>query len=154
MAAAPVLDQANAPDPGSVSPLAIGGSSNQLLAQVLTVGLDGRLVDVRAPIGCATGRLIIEIREIAATGEPGTNVIATRSYRPGHFPDFVSTELTSMSFGGRVRITAGDRIAFVLSNPTGSCGIQPGTAGDPYLAGEGWSFDDVNGAWVRLGNFR
>jgi hypothetical protein len=81
---------------------------------------------------------------------PGSTVIATRRYRATHFPEIVSIDLTSISFGGRVRVTAGDRLALVLSNPSGSCGILPGASGDTYPEGSGWAKDDVNTNWVPL----
>ena len=150
-AAAPVLDQQNPGDPAATFTFAIGGPSAQTVAQTITVGLDGRLTEFRVPVGCASGRLIAEVRDVdASSGQPGATVIATRSYRSDHFPGIVSTDLTPISFGGRVRVTAGDQLALVLSNPTGSCGILPGLAGNPYPAGSGWAMDDVNTIWVPL----
>ncbi len=150
-AAAPVLDQQNPGDPAAPSTFAIGGLYAQAIAQTLTVGLDGRLTEIRVPVGCESGRLIAEIRDIdASSGVPGSNVIATRRYRAGHFPEIVSTDLTSISFGGRVRVSAGDQLALVLSNPTGSCGILPGVPVDSYPGGRGWAMDDVNSNWVSL----
>ncbi len=150
-AAAPVLDQQNPGDPAAAFTFAIGGPSAQTVAQTVTVGLDGRLTEFRVPVGCDSGRLIAEIRDVdASSGQPGATVIATRSYRSGHFAEIVSTDLTSISFGGRVRVMAGDQLALVLSNPTGSCGILPGAPGNPYPAGTGWAMDDVNTNWVPL----
>lgn len=150
-AAAPVLDQINPGDPAATFTLAIGGPSSQTIAQTLTVGIEGRLTEIRVPVGCESGRLIAEIRDVnASTGLPGATIIASRAYRAAHFPELVSADLTAISFGGRVRVTPGQQIAFVLANPTGSCGILPGVPGDSYVNGAGWTTDDVNPDWVPL----
>ena len=151
-AAAPVLDQSAPADPTASFTWALGGSSNQLLAQTLTVGISGKLVEVRVPIGCGSGAVIVEIRDVdSSTGEPGTTVLARRRYRADFFPGVVTATFEPLRLGGRAGVTAGDRVAIVLSNPTGSCGVQPGPSGDPYAGGTGYSQDDLApGVWIRL----
>src|SRR5262249_13510060 len=44
--------------------LAIGGSSEQKLAQVVTAGVSGFLTGIRLPVSCGTGQLIVEIQGV------------------------------------------------------------------------------------------
>ena len=44
--------------------LAIGGNSEQKLAQVVTVGVAGHLAEAWLPVGCASGRLLLEIQGV------------------------------------------------------------------------------------------
>ena len=118
----------------------------------MTVGIGGHLPEIQIPIGCASGTVVAEIRDVdAMTGEPGSTVLVRRSYRADFFPTIVSAAFQPFRLGGRARVSTGDRIAIVLSNPTGSCGVQPGPSGDPYAAGSGFSSDDLDpGVWVPL----
>ena len=151
-AAEPVLDQSAPADPTAAFTWALGGATNQFLAQTLTVGIGGRLAEIRVPIGCGSGTVIAEIRDVdAGTGEPGTTVLVRRNYRADFFPEVVSETFQPLRLGGRARVSVGDRVAIVLSNPTGSCGVQPGPGGDPYAGGTGFSSDDLApGVWVPL----
>ena len=132
-----VIDQMQAVIDSSVGGLAIGGNSDQRLAQTITVGVDGRLSGLMLPIGCSSGRLILEIRDVVG-GEPGPNVLARRRIRAERVPDLGATFQFFRIGGGGLFFMAGDQIALVLDNPTGSCGIFRGPVGDPYSAGEGF----------------
>jgi hypothetical protein len=147
-AAAPVLDQSSAPDAGSPITLAVGGPSGQVLAQTLTAAIGGRLAEVRLPIGCASGELVLQVKDVALDGKPGTTVLATRRYPADLFPAVVTVDFQSLPLGGRVGLTPGDRIALVLSNPTGSCGVYPGVPSG-YTDGDGWTQDPTFG-WQQL----
>ena len=57
----------------TVGGLAIGGASHEKLAQTVTVAHDGRLRGVFLPIGCDSGRLVVEIRNVESSGTPGTS---------------------------------------------------------------------------------
>ncbi len=158
-AAPPVLDQSSPADPSATFTYAVGGPSVQVLSQTLTVGLSGRLAEVRVPIGCESGQVILQITDVDTStgvpgGLPGSSVLAERRYRANLFPEVVTADFQSLSLGGRVGVTVGDRIAIVLSNPTGSCGVQPGPAGpvvgDPYAGGTGWAEDTINVSPVPL----
>src|SRR5688500_9116973 len=72
------LDQQQQTIDTSVGAHVIGGASDQILAQVVTSGRAGRLVEVRLPVACSNGNLIVEIRYVSSTtGEPvGTAVSA------------------------------------------------------------------------------
>jgi hypothetical protein len=151
VAAALVVDQSapTAPLPVGFT-WAVGGLSEQVLSQSVTAGIDGRLREVRIPIGCASGEVVMEIRDVNAAGEPGGTVLYSESYRLALFDPIVTDEFTSLRvLGPPVRFTAGDRFAILLSNPTGSCGVWPGPVGDPYAGGKGWS-DANDGPLVPL----
>ncbi len=147
LAAAPVLDQEAAVADPIPFTFALGGAgSRQVLYQSLTVGLNGRLVELRLPIGCGSGEVILEIFNADANGLPvaGESPRLTRRYAANLFPDVVSEEFQPLPLGGRVGVTAGERIVIVLSNPTGSCGIAAGVPGDVYLGGTGHADDTTN----------
>jgi len=149
-AAEPVLDQSAPVDPGAALTWAVGGAGHQWVAQTLTVGIDGHLAEVRVPIGCGSGRVVAEIRDVdPGTGLPGTTVLVRRSYRADFFPTVVTATFEPLRLGGRAAVAAGDRVAIVIGNPTGSCGILQGPAGDPYGGGTGFTSDDLDpGVWV------
>lgn len=132
-----VLDQVQAVVDTTVGGLAVGGASDQRLAQTITVGVDGRLIGVMLPIGCDSGRLVLEIRDVVG-GEPGPTVLSRRQIRADRIADVGSAfQLIRVGMGG-VPATAGDQLAIVLDNPTGSCGVFRGPVGDSYAGGQGF----------------
>ena len=145
-AAAPVIDQGAPPADPIPFTYALGGPSEQVLYQSLTVGLSGRLAELRLPIGCFDGEVIVEIFNADANGLPaaGESPRLTRRFRADLFPEIVFVDFQALPLGGRVGVTAGDRIVIVLSNPTGSCGIAAGFPGNAYLGGTGHASDLVN----------
>ena len=151
-AAPPVLDQQAPADPSGAFTYALGGPSAQVLYQSLTVGLSGRFAELHLPIGCESGEVILEVFNADTSGLPvaGESPRLTRRFRADLFPTIVSADFQVLPLGGRVGITAGDRIVLVLSNPTGSCGIQAGVPGDPYLGGTGHAEDTINTSPVPL----
>ena len=58
---------------------AIGGNSEQMLAQTFTVQRDGYLTGIYLPLGCSDGVLDIEIRNVE-DNLPGTVVLSESSY--------------------------------------------------------------------------
>jgi SAM-dependent methyltransferase len=89
------------------------------------------------PIGCSSGRLVLEIRDVVG-GEPGPNVLARGRIRAERVPDLGATFQFFRIGGGGLFLMAGDQIALVLDNPTGLCAIFRGPEGDSYSAGEGF----------------
>lgn len=127
---------------------AIGGPSGQILAQVFTAGVTGKMRELEIPVGgCPAGRLEIEIRD-APGGLPGTAILAREGFDALSLPSVVGAFVVL-----RIRpspdLVAGTQYAFVLSNPTGSCGILPGPVGNPYSGGNGY-FNIPPGGWVSL----
>lgn len=145
-AAPPVLDQqADVADPIPFT-FALGGFFNQVLYQSFTVGLGGRLAKIRLPIGCESGEVILEIFDANSDGLPiaGAPARLTRAFDAEMFPAVVSGDFQPLPMGARLRVSPGERLVMVLSNPSGSCGIAFGVAGDHYLGGTGHAEDTVN----------
>lgn len=133
--------------------LAVGGgaASEQKLAQTFTVGVDGRLAEVRFAIGCEDGVLDVEIQGTTATGEPDGVVLARRSFRAERLPSVVPGTFESLSLPRRLAVAPGEVLAVVLSNDTGSCGVAVGPDGDAYL--DGRAFYDARPnppGWIPL----
>lgn len=118
--------------------LAIGGASEQKLAQTFTVGLAGRLAEVRFPIGCENGRLDVEIQGTTATGEPDGTVLVRRSFRAEALPGVVPATFVSLALPRRLTVAPGDVLAVVLTNESGTCGVASAPDGDSYPAGRAW----------------
>lgn len=119
--------------------LAIGGASQEKLAQTVTVGHDGRLRGVYLPIVCDSGRLIVEIRNVDSSGTPSSILLGRSSFPAGDiamigplFRYFNLDDDSDLSF------VSGNRFAIVLRNPTGTCGIFRGPTGDSYTGGAGF----------------
>ncbi len=130
-----VLDQEQAVFDASANFYAIGGDSDQILAQVVVAGIGGVLTEVQLPIGCGSGRLIVEIRELSGV-EPAARPRRRRSVPARMLPPTNPPVFRSFLFGRSLRFAAGDAFAIVLSNPSGSCGIPSGPIGDSYLPGQ------------------
>ena len=145
-AAPPVVDQSAAVDPANPFNFALGGGSGQILYQSFTVGIAGRLAELRLPIGCGSGEVIVEIFDADAAGLPATGASPrlTRRFAANLFPDIVTIDFEPLPLGGRVGVNPGDRLVMVLSNPTGSCGIAAGIGNDLYFGGTGHAADAVN----------
>ena len=139
-----VLDQSSPAQlpPPSIS-LAVGGPVNTVVSQTVTAGLSGRLRAVDVPIGCESGELILEIRDVDAAGQPGPTLHYSEPYDIVDFPGPVTATFRRIRLRGMpVRFAAGDRFTISLGNPTGSCGLWPGLVGDPYAGGTGWGDGD------------
>jgi len=119
--------------------LAIGGASQEKLAQTVTVGLNATLHGLYLPIGCDTGRLIVEIRNVESNGAPGTVVFGHQGFLAEDVPS-IGPLFRYFRLGDDpgLTFTAGSRFAIVLRNPTGSCGIFRGPTGDSYSQGDGF----------------
>jgi len=133
-----MVDQEQPTIDAAENTLAIGGDSEQKLAQTFTVGLSGRLAEVRLPIGCETGRLEVEIQGTTATGEPDGTVLVRRSFRAETLPGVVPATFVAFSLPRRLGVEPGDVLALVLSNESGTCGIAASPDGDTYAAGRAW----------------
>jgi hypothetical protein len=133
--------------------LFIGGESDQKLAQTVTVGQDGRLVGLFLPIGCASGRLVIELRNVVG-GQPGEEVFARRRFRAENVPS-VGPVFHLFELHGALLFAEGDRFAIVLDNPKGFCSVHRGPVGDSYAGGEGFFDARPNpSGWVPFSEFQ
>jgi hypothetical protein len=146
------LDQQQMTVDTSVGAHAIGGTSQQILAQVVTSGRAGRLVEVRMPVACSSGNLIVEIRYVSSTtGEPVGTAVSAETIAGGTIPASGPPPVfRRVTFSVPVWVGVGDRLAIVLSS-AGQCAIWSGPVGDPYPGGHAW-FDARPNAphvWVR-----
>jgi len=146
------LDQQQTTVDASAGTNAIGGGSQQILAQVVTSGRAGRLVEVRLPVACSTGNLIVEIRYVSSTtGEPVGTAVSAVTIAGGTIPSTGTTPpFRRVRLSVPVWVGLGDRLAIVLSS-AGTCAIWSGPVGDPYPGGHAW-FDARPNAphvWVR-----
>ena len=155
--AAPLLDQSQPVIDTSVGGLAIGGSSQQKLAQVVTAGISGSLTEVRFPIACDAGDLIIEIQDVT-TGKPNGVVLTSETIPGSSLPSFFPTpgvvSFRSFVLSTPVSFSAGSQFAIVLTSP-GACGIFRGPVGDSYLGGNSFfdALPNTPGLWVCICDF-
>jgi hypothetical protein len=131
----------------SVGGMAIGGPSQEKLSQTVTVGHSGHLRGVFLPIGCDSGRLIVEIRSVEPSGAPGIVLIARRAFPAEQvtvigplfrYFKFEDDDDRDRDHDRDLTFLAGSRFAIVLRNPTGTCGIFRGPVGDTYTGGSGF----------------
>jgi hypothetical protein len=147
----PLIDQEQPLIDGSVGGLAIGGASAQKLAQVVTAGMSGDLTEVRFPLSCDSGDLIVEIQGTTA-GKPNGVVLTSETIPASSLP-FIGIVFRSLVFSTPVSFSQGDVFAIVLRS-TGACGIFRGPVGDSYLLGNAF-FDALPNppGWVCICDF-
>ena len=135
------------------SVIAIGGGSDQKLAQVVTAGLAGTLGEVRLPVSCSAD-LIVQIQGVNMAGEPNGVVLAEETILAASLPPFPPGvgSLRPLAFSDPAYLSAGQQFAIVV-NSLGSCSILPSPSGDTYTAGDAFFDSRPNpvGVWVPLG---
>jgi hypothetical protein len=114
--------------------LAVGGSSQQRLAQTLTIEVGGRLAGVFLPISCANGKVLVEIRDVKGD-LPGARILASQSVRAADLD--APFRFTFVEMKSRLVFTAGSQVAIVVSNDSGSCGLAPAPVSVAYAGGRG-----------------
>lgn len=130
---------------------AIGGSSEQKLAQTFTISYNGTLTGVFLPLNCSSGELNVEIRDITGD-DPGTSVLSNQSFNA----DSIVTNVTVFKFFSLpdLAVSNGDRLTLVVTNSSGTCGMSSGPIGDSYPDGEGFYDARPNApGWVRFADF-
>ncbi len=129
--------------------LAIGGPFHQRLAQTFTVELASSVRGVFLPLRCDSGRLVVEIRDVA--GDLPGEAILSREVVPAAHVRSLDFHFQLIGLAGGPSVAPGDRLALVLANPDGSCGIARGAVGDGYGGGAGY-FEAAPNApgWVPL----
>lgn len=149
-----VVDQTQAATTDPTRPTtAIGGASEQLLAQVVTTGTAGRLIGVGLRVACSSGRLDVEIQGVTPDGRPdGVRVARGRLPASQAAPPLdLATPSRFVRTSPPRTMAVGDRFAVVLSS-TGTCATLSAPDGDTYAGGDGW-FDarpNAPGVWVAL----
>lgn len=134
-----VLDQEQPFIEPAHSVRAIGGSVEQKLAQTVTAGISGRLVEVHVPVGCGTGEVILEIVAVTGSGAPGTRVFAREDRPADEFARITDPPVFHrFVLDPAPRFEAGDRFTISLRNTTGECWMWVSPTGDTYPRGDAW----------------
>jgi hypothetical protein len=132
-----VVDQEQPVIDFSLGEYLVGGVAQEAkLAQVVTAGVSGLLVELRLPVECDEGDLIVEIQEVSG-GAPDGNV-KTSETLAGPFALPPSDLFASIALEEPVFMNAGDRFAIVLRS-AGACYMSRGPIGDPYPGGNAHS---------------
>jgi hypothetical protein len=117
--------------------LAVGGGSEEKLAQAFTAGRSGYLTDVTLPIGCTAGAILnVTIQEVTAAGPTGV-ILASESVPGVNLPP-PAGNWRIIEFCDPARVVGKRQYALTLqvANPaTDSCGVEVGPAGDTYTPG-------------------
>ncbi len=149
--AAPVVDQEQPIiDGASPTVFAIGGSSEQKLAQSFTVGATGLLTEVRFPVACSpTAELSVQLQGVSA-GQPDGVALATQTVAGTALPGFGSEPPTfrAIVFDEPAQVSAGSQYFVVLDATNDTCALVPGPVGDPYAGGNGYFASPPNVGWV------
>ncbi|MEM1453394.1 MAG: hypothetical protein AAGI22_30100 [Planctomycetota bacterium] len=134
----------------AAGPLAIGGSSEQVLDQTVTSGASGTFASLRFPVAGTASEVSAEVREFSfdalGTLVPGALLsTATAASLPliagGVFQDF--------TLATPVAVTPGRELLLVLRNvPGASASITPSPNGDSYAGGQGYFSDLTNGGQI------
>jgi hypothetical protein len=129
----------------------LGGTiANEKLAQVVTAGRAGMLVEVRLAVTCTVGAAIsVQIQGVTAAGAPDGNILSSVTVQPGPLPSDGS--LRAISLITPIPVAIGTQFAIVATGPaTDSCAMAFGPVGDTYPGGK--SFLDARPAppgWVE-----
>jgi hypothetical protein len=151
------VDTANYPIDSTLNNFGIGGSSEQKLAQTLTVDAGGTLEGVFLPIGCdviaGAGKVHVEIHDVVG-GMPGTTVLADRAVAPGEF-DAPNGRFTFVKIPGGLALSAGQQVAIVVYQPkVGSCAMRQSPLSVDYPGGHGFFDARPNPpGWVPFSTF-
>ena len=152
------LDQSQPIVDTTVGANTIGGSSDQLLAQVVTAGMSGWLASVGLPVA-GSGTLILQIERVNG-GIPDGTVLTSQAISGSNLPDFLSdpTGFRRLDLSAPVSFSAGDQFAIVLSvlnAGTDDFSLLQGPLGDPYQGGAALFNSRPNpaGIWAPLGDF-
>ncbi len=151
-AAVSVLDQQQtAVDPNAPG-FALGGTSQQQVAQTVTTGVSGELREIQLPVSCTAGDLTAQIQTLLGTVPSGL-VLTSRRIPAADLPPTSSPGVfRAIPLSPTPFLAAGERFAIVLGS-SGLCEVQPGPAGDSYPRGEGLFRDRLafSGVWLPLG---
>lgn len=139
----------------TIGGLGVGGASQQRLAQVVTQGVTGFLTEVRFPVACSSGDLVVEIQG-AEADRPNGIVLTSQTVPGATLPTFFPSppSFRSLALSTPVLLSSGDRFAIVLSS-AGACGVFRGPTGDSYPGGNLF-FDarpNAAGIWVCVCEF-
>lgn len=153
-----VLDQSQSMVDTTTGTLAIGGSSDQKLAQVVTAGLAGSLTGIGLPVA-GSGTLLLQIEGVSG-GLPNGVTLTSQTVAGSGLPGFLTDPIgfRHVDFSNPYFFSPGDHFAIVLSvlNPsTDSFGLLSGPLENPYPGGDAYfdSRPNAPGVWVHMGDF-
>lgn len=152
------VDAANYSIDFSANNMGIGGSSEQMLAQTVTVEAGGTLEGVFLAMGCGTlagtGKIHVEIHDVAAGGIPGPAVLAQRAVAPGEL-DAPDIRFTYIRIPGALALAAGQQVAIVVRRPKGDdCAMHESLLTADYPGGHGFFDARPNPpGWVPFSEF-
>lgn len=151
--ATPVVDQRS---PYGKETIAVGlaGTGNRIVAQTVTAGVTGDLMQVEVGIGCDSGTLLVEIVNLDARGLPGSAVRARATVDAASLP--MPPSLRTFDLDRRPAMNAGDGFAIVLRNETGTCTALKGPEaldGSSYPGGNGWFRRADADGWLQFLDF-
>lgn len=146
-----IVDAAHFPIDFAANNNAIGGTSHQRLAQTLTVEVGGSLAGVFLPILCGDGRVRVEIRDVAAS-QPGPTMLDHRVVNSTVFDS--GGRFTYVPIRGGLPLAAGQQIAIVVENATGTCAYHQSPVSSNYAGGKGY-FEALPNppGWVAFSDF-
>lgn len=132
---------------------ALGGSSEEKLAEVFTPARDGFITQLTLPMTCEPSATVSVQIEETAGGVPDGTVLGREDV-----PGTVFTSVPTPAIGFRivefrhpVRVSAGVQYAFTMTASGGSCGAWIGPAG--HLYGGGSAYFDARPnppGWLEL----
>ncbi len=141
VSAQPRIDQEQVNVDETVGGVAIGGGSDEKLAQVITAGADGFLRHVTIPIACdASSQLTVSIQTVAG-GLPTGTVLASETLPGDLFPSTPPSPDSAfriIEFAFPTRVRAGDEVAIVMEAIYPGCGIYSSPGGDSYAGGRAY----------------
>lgn len=125
-------------------PLAVGGGSEQMLAQTYESGRDGTLDHVKIVLGCSAGSsglVTVEVRSVRGDGTPSDTVLGATSLSAATFP--VEAMLQEIPMPA-VRIHSGTEYALVIRGTRDlACATRPGAGPWLHSSGVGPAFFDA-----------
>lgn len=145
------IDASNRVVDFTVGGSAIGGTSEQVLAQTIMVEFGGRVDGFYLPVSCDKGDLLVEIRDVQGS-LPGTRILDSIAIPAVQLPGSAASfgQFRFIGLRGGLKVGPGEMIALVLSNPNGVCGIAKSTFASNYPGGRSYYDARPNpaGAWV------
>ena len=129
-------------------PLAIGGNSEQELAQTFTAGSTGLLCGVELSLICSSadssGEITVAIFD-AMAGKPGPNMLVEKTVLAASIPPATVVDPLSALFAFDVPLMVDQDTVYTIVitiDPQGAgttpCGLNQGPLGDSYAGGDGF----------------
>jgi len=135
--AAPIIDQEQV-NLSTSATLAVGGASQQKLAQVFTAGRTGQLTHITVPIACDPNATVT-VKIVKAPGDfPSSSVLAQEVLAGTTFPTIVPSPgvgFRIVRFDTPATVFSGVQYALTLEAGKESCGVYAGPPGDSYPGG-------------------